>query len=394
MPFRIALSGLNAASSDLSITAHNIANVNTLGFKQSRPEFADVLSRGVRLSAEAQQFAQGTIDFTGNALDLAITGEGFFTLSEGGDLVYARAGAFGVDAEGFVVNSDNQRLQVYPEAGRGIFDIGSLQDLRLSTAESAPQATTSGEIGVNLPAAAPVPPIGTFDPADPGSFNHATSTTIYDSLGEGHTATLYFVKDAAPNSWTAQLYVDGTAVGSGDTLIFDANGNLATPAGGLVAYPPYDPANGANPVNLEFDFIISKQFGGEFAVNNLNQDGFPSGRITGLEIDASGVVFARFTNGRSQSLGQIAMTNFTNVQGLKSLGDNTWAETFASGEALRGEAGTARFGLIQAGGLEQSNVDLTAQLVNMIEAQRNFQANAQMISTADQITQTIINNIR
>ncbi|MDH3645485.1 MAG: flagellar hook protein FlgE [Gammaproteobacteria bacterium] len=390
MPFRIALSGLNAASADLSVTAHNIANSSTLGFKQFRSEFSDVISDGVQLAAETQRFTQGAVEFTGSPLDLSISGEGFFTLSDGGGLVYSRAGAFGVDSDGYVVNSAQQRLQVYPDAGSGIFDVGALEDLRLVTASSQPVPTTETEVGVNLPTESTVP-IGAFDPDDPSTFNHTTSVTIYDSLGAAHTATLYFNRTAAPNFWDTRLYVDGNAVGGANTLEFSSTGALVNPAGGSITMPAYNPGNGADPLVMDFDYSLSTQYGGEFVVNTLSQDGLNVGRLTGIDIDERGRVLARFTNGRSTSLGQVALTNFANPQGLETLGDNTWSETFGSGAPLRGEAGKGTLGLVQSGSLEQSNVDLTAQLVQMITAQRNFQANAQMISTADTVTQTIIN---
>jgi flagellar hook protein FlgE len=391
MSFPIALSGLNAAATDLSVTAHNISNAATLGFKQARIEFAEVLASGVRVSSTRQQFSPGNIEFTGNSLDLAISGEGFFTLRDSGALVYARAGAFGVDADGFVVNSAQQRLQVFPETANGVFDIGTLTDLRLIVGESAPQETSTGELGVNVPANSTVPASPVFDPNDPGSFNNSTSTTVYDSLGESHTASWYFVKDAAVNTWNSYLYVDGNPVGGATQLVFNPNGSLQTPAGGFVTYPAYDPGTGSEPLEMQFDLSAMTQYGGEFSVNNLTQDGFATGRLTGIDIDQSGVVIARFTNGVALPLGMVALTRFPNPQGLTPQGDNTWAQTFESGDALRGEAGTANFGLVQAGAIEQSNVDLTEQLVRMIVAQRNFQANAQMISTQDAVTQTIIN---
>jgi flagellar hook protein FlgE len=392
MSFPIALSGLNAASADLSVTAHNVSNAATLGFKEGRIEFAEVYQSGVRVADTRQQFTPGNIEFTGNSLDLAISGDGFFTVSDNGSLLYSRAGAFGVDPDGFVVNSAEQRLQVYPPQGTtGVFDTGALQDLRLTIGQSAPNQTSTGELGVNLPANSPVPTSPVFDPTDPGSFNHSTSTTVYDSLGESHNASWYFVKDPAANTWNSYLYIDGAAVGGATQMEFDANGALSVPAGGFVTYPAFDPGTGADPLNMQFDMNGSTQYGGDFAVNNVTQDGYATGRLTGIDIDQAGVVLARFTNGVALPLGQVALTRFPNQQGLQPEGDNTWAQTFASGDALRGAAGTANFGLVQAGALEQSNVDLTSQLVNMIIAQRNFQANAQMISTEDAITQTIIN---
>jgi flagellar hook protein FlgE len=403
MPFRLALSGLNAASTDLSVTANNVANVSTAGFKGARAEFADLFAtsqqgvsatavgNGVRVSNIAQQFTQGNIDFTDNSLDLAVSGSGFFVMSDNGAVNYTRAGAFQVDQQGFVVNAKQQRLQVYPPLASGGFNTGGLGDLSLTTGESAPQATTSADVTLNLPASADVPATATFDPSDATSYNNATSLTVYDSLGAAHTATLYFVKQADPNEWETRLYVDGAAVGGPETLTYTAAGELDTPAGGEIAFDTYTPATGASDLDLTFDFGTTSQYGGAFAVNAITQDGFTTGRLIGIDIDASGIVQARFTNGRSTPLGQIAIANFANPQGLQQLGDSSWAETFASGQALRGQAGNSGFGLLQSGALEASNVDITEQLVNMITAQRNFQANAQMISTADSITQTIIN---
>ncbi|MBK6348318.1 MAG: flagellar hook protein FlgE [Steroidobacteraceae bacterium] len=398
MPFRIALSGLNAASADLSVTANNVANVSTAGFKSSRAQFADVFSigaqgigNGVRIASVNQQFEQGGIDFTDNALDLAISGQGFFTLSDNGSLVYTRAGAFGVDREGFVVNSKNQRLQIYPPTGTGTFNTGSLTDLRLTTTDSAPQATGLVEMTVNLPAGAALPTNPVFDPLDPSSFTQSTSMTVYDSLGSAHTSTYYFVKGAVPGAWDVHTYIDGNAVGGANALSYTSAGLLSAPAGGLITLPAYDPANGAAPMNLTVDLGDSTQFGGPFGVNALTQDGYAAGRLASIDINPEGVVFARFTNGRSTELGKVVLSNFPNPQGLRQLGDSNWSESFSSGDAIRGEAGSASFGLLQAGALEASNVDLTEELVNMITAQRNFQANAQMISTADSVTQTIIN---
>jgi flagellar hook protein FlgE len=404
MPFRLALSGLNAASTDLTVTANNVANVATSGFKGSRAEFADLfaatqqgvsataIGNGVRVSNVSQQFSQGNIDFTDNSLDLAISGNGFFVINDNGAMSYTRSGAFQVNNAGYVVNAKQQRLQVYPPLANGAFNTGGLTDLSLTTGVSAPQATANVDVVANLPSSATQPAnFATFDPADQASYNNTTSLTVYDSLGAAHTASLYFTKGATANNWETRLYVDGTAVGGAQPLVYDSSGNLTTPTGGEIAFPSYTPATGAAALAMTFDFGQTSQFGDNFTVNSTTQDGFTTGRLIGIDIDSSGVVQARFTNGRSNALGQIALANFSNPQGLQQLGDTSWAETFASGQALRGEAGNSGFGLIQAGALEASNVDITEQLVNMITAQRNFQANAQMISTADSITQTIIN---
>ena len=202
---------------------------------------------------------------------------------------------------------------------------------------------------------------------------------------------MYFIKDAVPNTWNTEVRIGGTPVGGAAQIIFNPDGTLNAPAGGLMPLAAYTPPTGAADINMSLDFGTATQFGDSFGVNSLSQDGFTTGRLTGVSVDAEGIVFARFTNGQSTSLGKLALANFVNPQGLQQLGDTTWGESFQSGDALLGEAGTAAFGNIQSGALEASNVDLTAQLVQMITAQRNFQANAQAIETADAITQTVIN---
>jgi flagellar hook protein FlgE len=403
MPFRIALSGLNASQADLNVTANNVANTQTTGFKGSRTEFADLYAvslqgvsnnssgNGVRVAGVTQQFSQGNVEFTDSNLDLAISGQGMFILSDDGALSYTRAGAFQMNRDGYVVNSQQQRLQVYPPLVGGTFNTGGLTDLRLQTTDSAPSATDTVEYVLNLPGNAQPPTVAVFDPNDPNSFNHATSLTLFDSLGATHTGTMYFNKTATANQWEARLFIDGASVGGPQTLQYSNTGVLTAPVGGQLPFPAYTPTTGAAAMNVTVDLAQSTQYGSNFAVNSVSQDGFTTGRLIGIDIDETGIVQARFTNGNSVPLGQVAIANFSNAQGLQQLGNTQWAETFASGQALRGQAGNSGFGLVQSGALEGANVDVTEQLVQMITAQRNFQANAQMISTADSITQTIIN---
>jgi flagellar hook protein FlgE len=404
MSFRISLSGMNAATSDLNVTSNNIANANTTGFKQSRAEFADVfpvsaygLSRnaigaGVKLAQVAQQFDQGNVEFSGKALDLAISGQGFFTMSNNGATVYSRAGNFGADSDGFVVNPAGHRLQVFPPSASGVgFDTGRLGDLQLAVGDAPPRATGKVDIGTNLSAEAKPPAITPFDANDPETYTHTTSLTVYDSLGAAHTQSMHFVKTANANEWEIHTSIDGTATGAATTLQYSDTGALLSPNPGRFPMPPHDPGNGAAPMAITLDLGNSTQYGNKFGVSALVQDGHATGRLTGIEVSAEGIVNARYTNGVSTPLGQVALTNFANPQGLQSLGDNAWAETAESGDARVGTAGSSAFGMVQGGALEASNVDLTEQLVNMITAQRNFQANAQMISTQDQITQTVIN---
>ena len=403
MSFGIALSGINAAQSDLNVTANNIANSNTTGFKQSRSEFSELFAvsaqgvsktqngAGVKIANIAQQFTQGNIEATNNSLDLALSGQGFFILSNAGDAAYTRSGAFQTDNAGYMVNAEGQRLQAYPPTSTGTFNTTTLSDLRLITGDSAPAATTTADVTFNLPANAAQPAVAVFDPANPNSYNNSTSMTVYDSLGAVHTASMYFVKTPAANTWDTRLYIDGSAVGGAQTLQYSNLGAIVVPVGGKITFPTYTPATGAAGMNLTVNYATSTQYGDTFAVSAVSQDGYTTGRLIGISVDSTGVVQARFTNGRSISLGQVALANFANPEGLQPLGDTNWAETFGSGQVLHGQAGNSGFGLVQAGSLEQSNVNITAQLVNMITAQRNFQANAQMISTENQITQTIIN---
>ena len=403
MTFRIALSGLNAAQADLSATGNNIANANTTGFKGSRAEFGDVFQAtalglsssstggGVRVERVAQNFAQGTVNVTNNSLDMAISGEGFFTLSNGGALSYSRAGAFSTDRNGYVVNASGARLQVYaPLAGGTGFNTGGLSDLQLSTADNPPSATKNLQVKLNLPSNASVPATAVFDSTDPTSYNQIAPTTIYDSLGSAHTATLYFVKNAAANTWDLHAKVDGTDLPGSTQLVYSNAGQLVTPAGGAVTLPAFTPTNGAAPLTLNLGMATTTQFGDSYSINALSQDGYTTGRLVSIEVSDAGVVQARYTNGQSNPIGEVALTSFANAGGLQQLGNTSWGETFASGQAIRGVAGTGSLGQIQSGALEASNVDLTEQLANMITAQRNFQANSQMIQTQDQITQTII----
>ncbi len=403
MSFGIALGGLNAASTQLDVVSNNIANVNTTGFKSSRANFSDVFAGGgsggntsvgggVKLSSVSQQFGSGSIDFTQNNLDFAIKDEGFFVLEGNNGNVYSRAGSFNLDNSGYVVDSSANRLQVFPPNSSGTgFVTGQTVDLQLQTTLSNPVATTDAEIGVNLPANQSPPPAAPFDPTQSDTYNFSTSTTVYDSLGASHFVDLYYVKDAGANNWNTYTYIDNTDMTPGATsLQFDSFGAQTAPAGGTFTLG-HTPSNGSQPLNVTFDYNATTQFGDTFSINNLDPNGAPSGRLSGLEVDDSGAVAARFTNGQLQNLGQIVLANFPNPQGLSQLGDTTWGESFQSGSVRVGVGGTSDFGTIVSGALESSNVNLTEQLVEMISAQRNFEANAQVISTADAITQQIIN---
>jgi flagellar hook protein FlgE len=404
MSFNVALSGLNAATADLGTLSNNIANANTIGFKGSRTEFGDFYrvssydlssgntGAGVHVERVAQQFSQGTINNTGNSLDLAISGEGFFTLSDNGARVYTRAGAFSTDRNGYVTNTTGQRLQVYPPIGSsGVFNTASATDLHISSNTNPPAATVIVTASTNLPANAAVPVTTPFSATDATSFNKTTSVTVYDSLGTPHTASLYYAKTAAAGAWDLHVTVDGSEVGSGSALSFDNAGLLTSPANGRITLDGYTAGNGSAPLTMSFDVSGSTQYGDGFTVGTLNQDGYAAGELSGLTITDAGIVQARYTNGQLTPIGQIVMTVFPDQQGLQQLGSSTWAETFASGQPISGVADGANFGNVQSGSLESSNVDLTEQLVNMMTAQRNYQANSQVISTTDEMLQTIMN---
>ena len=400
MAFDIALSGINAAQNDLDVISHNIANTGTTGFKSSRADFADVyaatqtgLSRnaigsGVDLKSVRQQFTQGGISFTANNLDLAISGQGFFRVSEQGTTAYTRAGTFGVDRDGNIVNSSGQVLQGY-QASNGTLT-GAVGDLVLDFSDFPPQSTTELELGANLDATESPAPTVPFNPADETSYNHSTATTVYDSLGTSHIATMYYAK-AADNTWNVHVYVGNQAAtaAAGIPVTFDNSGNRTSPT--ISTLNAVTPPGGAGPISMSLDQTNVTQYGSPFSVNKLTQNGFANGRLTDLDIDQEGVVFARFSNGNSSVLGQVVLANFTNPQGLQQLGETSWGETFESGPPLVSAPGTASLGLVQSGAVEESNVDLTAELVKMITAQRNFQANAEVITTADTVTQTVIN---
>jgi flagellar hook protein FlgE len=400
--FSIALSGLTASTSDLDITANNIANADTVGFKGSRAEFADVYAsgavnlntsvtgEGVRLADTAQQFTQGNISTSSSNLDLAISGDGFFTLKNSNGIVYSRNGQFAEDSSGNVVSSTGAALQVYPPTVNGGFNTGALTDLNLQTAQSAPQATTTGTAILNLPAGATAPTVAPFDPTNSLTYNQSTSTTVYDSLGNAYPATLYFTQTATPNLWNVNMTVNGTQVGGAQALTFSNTGAVTAPAGGGLTFAGYNPPDGAQAMSMNFNFSQTTQYGGAFGVTSITQNGYATGQLSTVAIDSSGIVSAVYTNGRSTELGQLAMANFPNPQGLKQLGDTNWSETFSSGNVVQGTANSAGFGSIQSGALESSNVDLTTELVNMITAQRAFDSNAQVITTANQESQTVI----
>jgi flagellar hook protein FlgE len=444
MSFNIALSGLNAAQKDLDVTSNNIANVNTVGFKESRAEFVDVYASsllaagktkvgdGVLTSDVAQQFSQGSIQFTNNSLDLAITGNGFFaTIPELGSLEtsYTRAGQFKLNSDNFVVNSQGGHLLGFSVGSDGSSESVSLSTalpIRIPTESGAPTKTSEVDLRMNLNAGETVPANPVFDPDDALTYNRSSSVTIFDSLGESHVMTYYFVK-AAANEWNMFTAVDDVMVNvptgpasaypagvtvptqptqagvQGAVLNFDAGGDFIGQVPGLIETDPLGAAvltNGADPTQtIVVDFNLDSngpnpneptQFSSNFEVTALAQDGLAVGRLTGIDIGTDGLVRATYSNGTSQPLARIALVNFANEQGLTQVGNSSWKSSLVSGEALAGEAGSGTFGTINSSALEQSNVNLTTELIDLISAQRNFQANSRALEVDNQLNQTIL----
>lgn len=409
MSFQTGLSGLNASSKNLDVIGNNIANANTTGMKSSRAEFADLVASslgagsghqagiGVAVSNIAQQFTQGNITITGNSLDVAINGGGFFqqTMPDG-SFAYTRAGDFKLDANGVIKTNSGGKLMGYPTDSDGLRTSSTLGPLVLPTGSPiAAKATTSIASEFNLPAgaavAAPLPPAVSVPPLA----TYGTSLTAYDSQGGSVPVSFYFLKTAA-NSWDVYDSPDPTTAVSLGALTFDTDGKLLT--NGVAAlsidltYGGTVVTGATTPLLIPtVDFSKSTQYGTGFSVSDLTQDGYTSGELTKLNIGETGAITATYSNGQTQIAGQIALMNFRNVQGLVPSGGNNWTSSYESGPPVLGVPGQGKFGALRSGALEDSNVDLTGELVNMMTAQRTYQANAQTIKTQDQIMSTLVN---
>jgi flagellar hook protein FlgE len=402
MGFQNGLSGLNAAARNLDVIGNNVANSSTVGAKTSRAEFSDVYANalsgsgngavgiGVAVSAIAQQFTQGDISTTQNPLDMAINGRGFFRTSLNGAVQYTRNGQFRMDKEGFIVNAQGANLTGFAADTDGKIQGGAPNPLQISQADITPRATAATTAQFNLDAGA-VAPGKPFSSIDPTSYNSSNSMSVYDSLGRQHQVTLYYAKTAA-NNWAVHGSADGTDLPTSPltNLAFDATGILTAPAAPFNVTIPVGADAGSN-LTFTADVSTATQFGAPFSTTNITQDGYGSGRLSGFSADSGGVLVGRYTNGQTKALGQVVLANFVNPQGLTPLGNNAWSEGAGSGQPTLGAPGTGTLGPLQSQALENSNVDLTGELVNMITAQRVYQANAQTIKTHDQLLQTIVN---
>lgn len=439
MAFQQGLSGLNVSSKAIDVTSHNIANTSTVGYKTSRAHFGDMYANslgiasanqvgiGANLLAVQQDFNQGNTTSTSNSLDLAINGGGFFrVLDYNGSVSYTRNGQFHLNNEGYVVNDQGYFLTGFP-AVNGVIQSVTPQEIHVSNANIPPMATGKNgaankngvSIGLNLDSRETVPAQNWVQGPNAGqvqawspnvnTYNETTSIDVYDSLGNAHTLSFYFRKMQDTNKWQVYANVDNTTdkivtfngvQGGGPLeLEFDTNGNMLTQMPFTISIDLASinqalglPENGATtPLTFPIDFTATTQYASPFGVNSMTQDGYASGYITGLSVSEDGIVLGNYSNEQSFNLGQVALSSFMNPHGLEAIGGNQWRETIASGAPLTGKPQTSNLGLIKSAMIEESNVDLTNELVNLITFQRNYQANAQSIQTQDQIMQTIVN---
>jgi flagellar hook protein FlgE len=404
MSFQQGLSGLNAAARNLDAIGNNVANASTVGYKSSGLIFADVYANslgatannatgiGTAVAAVQTSFGQGNLRTTSNPLDMAINGAGFFRLDSNGAVSYSRNGQFHLDRDGYIVNAQGAKLTGYGVDAQGNVLIANPGPLQLSSAQLPASQTTGGEIGLNLDAREAVVTTTPFNINNPATYNKATSLTIYDSLGNAHALSTYYVKTAA-NTWQVHAALDGTALpASIGTLNFNPDGSLNATTTTLPFNLSLTIAGGAaTPLAMTLDYTGATQFGSTFSVDTLEQNGFAAGQLAGYGVDGEGMVLGRYTNGQTRNLGQIVLANFKNPNGLQPLGNNGWAETSESGQPIPGVPGSSSFGAVQSGAVEESNVDLTRELVDMITAQRVYQANAQTIKTQDQVLNTLVN---
>ncbi|TFY84960.1 flagellar hook protein FlgE [Pseudomonas nabeulensis] len=379
MAFSQALSGLSAASTDLNVVSNNISNSQTVGFKSSTTQFADVYSGadvglGTQVSGVVQNFESGSLTTTDNSLDLAINGDGFFTFSDGTQTVYSRNGQLTLTADGYLENAAGDKL------------LGVNGVIQIPTTGMQASATTELDAELNLDASKDTI-TATFDQTNSSTYTYSTSATLYDSLGVSHTSTLYFTK-SGENSWTVHTAIDGNLLTDTQTVEFSSSGLITSGATGTYTY---DPDNGAADIALTLDLTGTTQFGNDSAVSDISQNGYTSGSLVSFTIDETGTVVATYSNDQTKNIDQIQLATFSNENGLKANGDNTWLATTSSGQALLGVAGSGSLGSILSGTTEDSNVDLTAELVNLIIAQRNFQANAKSVTAQSEVLQQAVN---
>ena len=426
----VALSGLAAAQKDLNATSNNLANANTFGFKESRAEFGDVYSTslfsnaktttggGAQTTKIAQQFHEGSSVYTNNPMDLRISGQGFFAVAKDrmqpGTNELTRNGAFHLDKDNFITNSNDEFLLGYNvDEESGAVSSYEAKPLSIPDQFGTPKRSDNIEIGMNLPSGAPSKDVALFDMNDPDTYNKSTSSTIYDSLGQSYKLTSYYVKDAAqPNRWNVfYSATDATGekainINGGDTVnatghaghsvVFNNDGTPQSINGGVpIQTTTFGEngmdLNGSDPTqSLVINFDEPTQFSAPFEMRRFSEDGATTGYLAKVDIDAKGNIIGSYSNGKDVTLGRVAMGRVTNQQGLAQNGGTQWSTTQSSGSVVWGEANQGSFGDIKSGTLEQSNVDMTQELVDLISAQRNFQANSRSLDVHNQLQQNIL----
>ena len=412
MGYQQGLSGLAGAANDLDVIGNNIANANTTGFKQGQAQFADVYANsvatavntqiglGTRLAQVQQQFSEGQITVTNQALDVAINGNGFYQMSNNGSLTYSRNGVFQLDKNGYIVSSDGLQLMGYAANAGGVINSAQTVPLQLSTGNIPPVATKTITAGLNLNAQDTTVSAGTtFDPTNKSTYSYTTSTPVYDSLGGSQQVNMYFVKTAT-GSWDVYAGAASGTPSKVGTATFDTSGNLTstTDSAGNPTNPPLtfnfsipNTDGSTTPQTIQLGIAGTTQFGSADGVTKMQPDGYAAGTLTNFTVGNDGTLTGNYSNGQTLALGQIVLANFSNQNGLVSLGGNQYAATASSGVAQISTPGSTNHGTLQGGALESSNVDLTSELVNLITAQRNYQANAQTIKTQQTVDNTLIN---
>jgi len=415
MSLNTELMGINAAQTSIDTIGNNIANMNTEGFKGSKMEFADLIGtslegtsgntltpgQGVVASNLSQLFTEGTISQTGNPLDLAINGQGFFQMQTDQGIMYTRAGSFQVSTGGFLVDPSGNKLMGYTTAGSGSA-LGAVGDIQVSRSTLPATATTTLGLNVTLPTT-DAAISAAFNPSNASTFDESSATTVYDSVGTGYTLTSYFTRvsgSGTPNKWQVDWQLtDSTsgkalASGTGPRLTFSSAGALTgatSGAGTTVSVPTAKLPDGASPLNVVYNFTGTALSSQTFGVNSIANNGNSAGTFTGIQINSTGQIVGQYSNGQTKAFGTIALANFENPAGMTPMTGTFWQATLASGPALLAAPNTQGLGTVQSGALEGSNVDLSTQLVSLIVAQQAFQANAQAISYEQQNIQHLLN---
>lgn len=390
MSFEIALSGINAVNTQLDTISNNIANTGTYGFKSSRANFSSMVAGGPN-GAEVGSLTQfigvgGSTLNTGRSLDAAIQGRGFFALKDhAGGMSYSRVGNFVVDKTGVLVDSAGRKVQGYAITP-GSPTRGALGDITVPSGQIAAKASTQLDYVANMSSDWTTPSVTPFDKTDAQSFNSSMVSVVHDSLGQQHTLTQYFVKSGA-NQVDVHYTMDGTDLGTTTALQFSTQGVLTSPTApvSLALGTP----TGASALTVAVNYTGTTLYAGE-ATNSVNYaDGYASGTLTGTTIAEDGSVIAQYSNGQKQTIAQLALATFPNEDGLTPTSDTSWVASQASGGALYDAPGVGVSGTLTVGALEQSNVDMTGELVNLMAAQRNYQANTKVISSEDQMMQAL-----